>query len=473
MTTATSGALPSRSIHWRAELRLALLAASETCWLYAIVLTVGTMAGLPREVSWVGIFLVYWVGLQTGRLLPRLPHAWRLLQLLTILIAVVTIVAAMRIGMYSDVNIADLSWLPTYLGRVVGFFEQITPEVISTLLLVIAFVRALNFSQRPLTLWTVGYEFRLGTVILFAVAVLSGFTAPVDLQLTLFLYFAFCLLSIALARIEDAGQPGAIGGRWFVVMLAMLVVVLLAGWALTQLLTLDRVNAFFAFISPLAFIVQAVITIIALPLFYIFEFLFSLLAPLFAFLNGALANVFPTPTEPNPQVNQVLDQFANSLNALAPYLRIMGIMLVLLWLGWMIARALNKRMNQVENEMVTHEPLDEEKKLEKERHKRTVSARPHYDLRAESVRRIYAALQAQAETLDLKRREAETPHEYLPRLTERFPDAAPALKAITNSYVAVHYAQKPATDAEVRDLRALWQTTREQMRKTEGKREER
>lgn len=460
----------SRSVNLRAELRLALLAGGESCWLYAILLTIGMLAGHPREVSPFVIFLVYWVGLVTGRALPQLPYSWRLLRILTVLIAVVTIVAAMRVGFYADVNFVDLSWLPSYLGRVTGFFERITPEVISTLILVFAFIRALKLAQTPLTLWTVGFEFRLGIVIFFGLAVFSGLAVPVDFSLAIFFFFAFFLLGIALARVEDAGQPGALGWRWAVVMMVMLAVVLMAGLALTQMLTLDTVNAFFKFVSPLLFIVQAIVTLIVIPLFFVIEFILRQLMPLFEFLAKAFANVMPTQVQANLETNQLLEQFSNSFTSLMPYLRLLGIALALFWLGWMIARALNKRMNKLEQELVTHEPLESEDVLEKEKRRRAAAAhRPRYDLRAESVRRIYAALQAQAEALELKRREAETPLEYLPRLTERFPASAPALKTITNSYVAVHYAQKPATEDEVRELRRLWRTTRDEMRAAEVK----
>lgn len=461
----------SQVVNLRAELRLALLAAGESCWLYAIVLTIGMLAGHLREVSPLGIFLVYWVGLVTGRALPQLPQSWRLLRILTVLIAFVTIVAAMRIGFYSEVNLVELSWLPSYLGRVTGFFERITPEVISTLILIFAFMRALKLAQQPLTLWTVGFEFRLGIVIFFGLAIFSGLAAPVDFSLAIFFFFAFFLLSIALARVEDAGQPGSLGWQWAVVMVAMLAVVLLAGLLLTRVLTLDTVNAFFTFISPLAIVVQAILTLIVVPLLYIVEFVFRLLMPLFEFLANAFANVMPPQVQANLETNQLLEQFSNSFTSLMPYLRLLGIALVLFWLGWMIARALNKRMNKLEQELVTHELLDGEDTLEKEKRRRAAAARrPRYDLRAESVRRIYAALQAQAEALELKRREAETPLEYLPRLTERFPESAPALKTITNSYVAVHYAQQPATADEVRELRRVWRITREQMRAAEVKR---
>src|SRR4029079_16251806 len=144
-----------------------------------------------------------------------------------------------RVGLYNDSGIADLAWLPTYLTRVLAFFEHGSAEVLSTLALILAFIRALGFAQRPLSLWVVGFEFRLGIVIFFALAVFAGVATHVNFTLWIYLYFAFFLISISLARIEDAGQVGELGGRWAAVMLTMLAATLLVGFAMTQFLTLS------------------------------------------------------------------------------------------------------------------------------------------------------------------------------------------------------------------------------------------
>jgi hypothetical protein len=52
-------------INLRHELRLALLAAAESCWIYAIVLTFSANVGITRQISPLGIFIVYWIALLT------------------------------------------------------------------------------------------------------------------------------------------------------------------------------------------------------------------------------------------------------------------------------------------------------------------------------------------------------------------------------------------------------------------------
>jgi hypothetical protein len=451
-------------INLRAELRLALLAAAESCWMYAILVTVGTIAGLPREVSPLGIFIVYWVALLAGRLLPRLPHAWRLLQLLTVLVAFFAILIAIRVGLYGDRSVTDLSWLPLYLSRLVTFFERVSAEVLSTVILVLAFVRGLGFAQRPLTLWVVGFQFRLGIVVFFGLAVLGALAARVEFTVWIFAYFAFYLLSIALARVEDAGQLGKLGFKWAGVMLAMLLVVLATGYAGTRLLTLDAVNALFAFFSPLIIVLQIILVAIALPFLYLLDWVFRALLPLLSMLAGILTRLFPQQSDTNPGTSAVLENLMQGLVNLTPYLRLLGVIVVLLLVAWWIARALNKRMGRIEDEMIAREAMTERELFERET-PRVPRVRPtRREIHAESVRRIYAALQAQAEALGLGRREAETPNEYLPRLAARFPEFGGDLTTITNAYVAVHYAQQDATEAQVRELRSIWDRVRARMR---------
>ncbi len=455
--------LTLRHLNVRAELRLALLAAAESCWFYVIVLVVASNAGMERQVSALGIFLVYWAGLITGRVVPRIRATWRLLQLLTVLIAVIAILAALRIGLYPDVNIADMSWLPTFVGRFTSFFEQITPEFLSTLVLILAFMRALNFAQHPLTLWVVGFQFRLGTVIFFALAVLTTLGARVEFRAPIFAFFAFSLLGIALARIEDAGRTGPLGGRWAAVLLSMLTLVILVGFGVSQFFTLETLGVFFGLLSPLTIVLQVILTIISIPIFYLLEIIFAFLTPFFDLLANVFSNLFPVQPPSDDTLSPALEAVTEQLGNLMPYLRLAGIFLLVVLLGWMVARALNKRMNRIEQEMMTRESFEPTEETRKEKLPAASSRPPLREINAETIRRIYAALQAQAESLGLGRREAETPLEYLPRLTTRFPDVAPALQSITNAYVAVHYAQESPDEATVKQLRAVWKETKHEM----------
>lgn len=454
-----------RRLNLRAELRRALLAAMESCWLYTAVYTISTLAGQTRQVSPFGIFLMYWVGLVTGRLLPRSTRAWRGLQLVTILIALITLYISIRIGLYGDLALTDLSWIGTFSDRALRIFERVSPEELAALVLIFAFIRALTLAQSPLTLWVVGYQFRLGIVIFFGIALISAFTHRVDFVLWIFVYFAVSLLAIALARIQEGGQEHPLGWRWAVLFGVAISATLALGWVATHILTLDAVNAFFAALAPLAIVIEILIAILAIPILLLVQVLLSALAPLFDLLRLTLSRIMPQLAEPADATLGLVNEVTRALENWAPYLRLAGVALTLAFLGWLIAQALNRRLQFYEQEMFTREADDErEGPGRASRRKPRPAPAPHREIHAENVRRIYAALQAHAESLGLKRREAETPLEFLPRLSARFPEVSPDLRAITEAYVAVHYAQQPATDTQVRELRAVWNRVRSGMR---------
>ena len=455
--------LTTGSINLRAELRLALLAAAEACWLYAIVLTIGSLMGFSRVVSPFGIFIVYWTGLLVGRALPRSNRAWRALQALTVVFALLAILVAMRVGFYAE-PFYDFSWVAIFFGRIITLLERVTAEEISLFVLVAAFVRALGFAQRPLTLWVIGFQFRLGIVIFFAMAFIAALSTRVDFILWIFVYFALSLTGISLARIEEAGREQALGYKWALVMSTTIAATMLLGFGATQFLTLESVNAFFRFISPLTFLIQILVTLISIPIFYLLEFLLSLLAPVFEAMLRIVMGFLPNVTLANPEAQRVVNEVARQLFDLMPYLRLLGVIGILLLIAWYVARALNRRVKWLEHEQFERDPLDERDESPLERRKRRTSPRTHRrHVNAENVRRIYAALQLHAERLGLKRNEAETPFEFLPRLVARFPDAARDIENITRAYCAVHYAMQDATEAQVRELRAVWQRVKQEM----------
>lgn len=449
----------------RAELRHALLAAAESCWIYAVILTIGTGAGFTHVVSPLGIFIVYWVGLGAGRLLPRVRRAWRLVQALNVIIALIVILIAIRVGLYEQAPLLDLSWLPTYFSRVFAFFEQVSAEEISTIALIYAFVRGLGFAQRPLTLWFVGFQFRLGIVVLFFATIAAGFVGHVDFRLWIFTYFIISLLGIALARIEESGRELALGWKWAAVLLGSISATMGLGYLVSRLFTLQVVDTLFQWMSPLFVVGQILVALIAIPLTFILEAVINLLLPIFELLRGLFRGIVPSFDFGKTEVGRMMGDAIHQLELLTPYFRLAGVMLVVLFVAWLIARALDRRMHREEEETFVREAIDERNELQLERRRRARTPRPaQREIQAENIRRIYAALLAHAAALGLARREAETPLEFLPRLSARFPDVSSDLRAITDAYVAVHYAQRPATNAQVREMRGLWHRVREQMK---------
>lgn len=454
--------LTTGTINLRAELRLALLAAAEACWLYAIVLTIGSLMGFSRVVSPFGIFIVYWTGLLVGRALPNSNRAWRVLQALTVVFALLAILVAMRVGFYAE-PFYDFSWVAIFFGRIITLLERVTAEEISLFVLVAAFVRALGFAQRPLTLWVIGFQFRLGIVIFFAMAFIAALSTRVDFILWIFVYFALSLTGISLARIEEAGREQALGYRWALVLSTTIAATMLLGFGATQFLTLESVNAFFAFFSPLYIILAAIVSIISIPVFYLFDILGNILASIISLMRFSFPEFFKYFNFDMTPITRVVDQVVKEAINLVPYLRLVATILFLVLIGWFIAITLNRRMKWREQLIAANLEDADQQVILKNRKSSHATYSKEKRVHAENVRRIYAALQLHAERLGLKRKEAETPFEFLPRLVARFPDAARDIENITRAYCGVHYAMQDATEAQVRELRAVWQRAKQQM----------
>lgn len=451
----------------RAELRRALLAACETCWVYAIVLTLTAMTGQTGQVSAFSIFLVYLIALEVGRHLPRL-RLVRRLEWINLAIAVLVILVVVRLDLYRSSPLMDAAWLPQYIGRLAALFERITPDQVATAALIFVYVRGLGFAHRPLTLWFTGFQFRLGVVFLFAAAIVAAFAGRVDLRGLIIVYFVVSLLSIALARMEESGREMALGRAWAPLLVGACLLVVGFGFFITPLLTIGAAAAFFGILAPFAPVLELVVSLLMIPLGYIIEAIIDLLMPIMTVVAGFLERLPVSISPPaGPPLQNATDQGTAAFLVVWPYIRLVFFILLIMFAAFMVARALNRKMVQVEEESFIREAAGEveRKRAEKLRRPRAApQALP--EIQAENIRRIYAALLARCRAIGMPRREAETPFEFLPRLKARFPGAARDLTDLTEAYVAVHYAQIPATQAQVRAMQAAWQRLRGQLRET-------
>lgn len=474
----------SFSFNRRAALRRALLAAGETCWVYAIVLTVSAFAQLPRVLAPSSLFITYLVGMFVGACVPRqlkpglagktgtasIPpraaafrRAWRAVQWLAIIGAALTILLVIRLDLYQGTPLADLSWLSTLSERLFRLLAKMTPEQLATLALLYVYVRGLGLAQRPLTLWFVGYQFRLGVVVFFGAAFFAALIGGVEFRSWILVYFVLALSGIALARIEEAGREMALGGKWALVLGGAILATVGVGLLLTQVLTLQTAETFFGLFWPLVLIFEAVLAVVLFAATLALSGIIDVLTPFFGQVGEMLDRFYHLP----PQTNEAAQQAVRVIGQLAflvPYLRVLVIAALVFGVGLIIARALNRRMNQLEAETFVREHIGARETFAAARQQRVrAQAAPARALEAENVRRIYAALLAHVARLGLARRAAETPLEFLPRLSTHWPAAADDLRAITDAYVAVHYAQRPASSAQVRALRAVWQRVRGQL----------
>lgn len=442
----------------RRELRFALLAAMETCWVYMALLFLSTLLHAGHPLLPLSLFIAYWVALNAGRFLPRLKARWLVLQLASITIAVVTLLVLVRIEFYPDYSLFDFRWILRFLVGIGSF----STEFLAALGVVYMYVRGLGFGARPLTLWFTGFQFRLGIVAFFVIFGLSALMARFDPGIWIFVYFAVSLFAIALARMEESAAPVPLGPRWVATLLAAVALVLFLGLGAVQILTLDLVSVVVQLIAiPASLIVGAIFFILIVPFSFIADWLVQALQP---FMNG-VANLGQMLQGLMPQgaldSMQKVQQQSTLMEQLAPILRGLTVVAVLVGVGYLLARGLNRRMLEIEELTYTREAIgaDEEDRAAKERQRRKKAAprkgRAH--ISAETIRRIYAALVARAGEAGLPRRPAETPYEFMPRLVHAFPEEAERIQTITEAYIAVHYGEAPADSAQVKRVRQAWE----------------
>lgn len=443
----------------RRELRFALLAAAETCWVYSVLAFAAALMGSPRNLSPLSLFAAYWIALLVGRKLPSLKQRWIVLQAITLGVAVVTLLVILRAQVYTNYAPFDLSWLPRYVISLLTLRNDIPLALVATVGIFYVFIRGLGFGQRPLTLWFTGFQFRLGIVVFFLLFIAAAMAKHFDATLWVFVYFSLSLIAIALARIDEVAGSVTLGPRWAVTLVATVALVIFLGLGVLQFFTLQEAGTILVLLAPLFAIIGALFLILLIPLSFVAEWLVYLLTPIFERLRGlgeAMLQVMPSGTEENWNK---LQQNVAVLEWLIPILKTLLVLVLVIGAGYWLGQALNRRMKKYEDEEYTRELMDAEERDPRVREsRRAAKVRPGYrwDATAESIRRIYAALVARAAEAGLPRRTAETPYEFLPRLKQTFPEEGPQMDTITEAYVAVHYAEHQAGKEEVSRVREAW-----------------
>ena len=447
----------------RKELRIALLAAMETCWVFAIVVFLAALMKTPQPLTPLPFFIAYWLALMVGRTLPQSKHAWIVLQIAAVAIAFVTVVAVARAEIYPDLNWYDVTWLPRLASNVLSFTHGLAVEHIVTLGVVYVFIRGLGFAQRPLTLWFIGFQFRLGIVILaglfLAAAFFRGVVRDGIFEFWILLYFFLSLLAIALARIVEMRGDWNYSARWAVTLLAAIVLVLFVGLGVLQVFTLDTAQALLMLFAPLVGLVGTGVMLIAIPLYYLAGLLFDLLRPILEVLGKSIANLANTPLGDLAKTfgqNQNLSLDETAIRVL----NTIFLVAIVIAIGYWLAHSLNQRMNKIEEEQYVRESIGDEKGDERSPHDPKKKAKPHSrprNLSAETIRRIYAALIAHAANVGVLRQPAETPYELEPRLSQHWTEEQAEIHTITEAYVDAHYAEHEATEARVSQVREAWE----------------
>jgi hypothetical protein len=400
-----------------------------------------------------------------------------------------TALVGTRLFIYPHVALFDLHWAGEMARMTLNFHGGLHPSTFILFLVLFLWLRASSITGREITFLGVGFNFRLGLLLLFCGA---GILVVIERALTaegialLLIYIAVGLLAVALARSDEKSEaaPGSAGSTLPLSRLAQLLLMVGLTVGLTMLIAIPytpaRMRATLAIFSPLwrllewlALLLLAVaIVVVERIVFWIYMLLAPLLAKLK--LDQVLAELAANLTLGEPDAAPVTGADPS------PYTDLLFILIRCLVVGGavFVAMALiylflvRRRARHAREEKETTTPAGAElggNPLRRgwDRLKHWADLVRHYGLGmrlldAITVENIYANLSRLARQRGQPRRAAQPPDEYLPVLQRAFPGHDEALNRITAAYMQVHYGDEPIYGEALQALRADYERIRQE-----------
>jgi hypothetical protein len=378
---------------------------------------------------------------------------------------------------------------PAWVASLLAFRGGVSTGIALAIANLFLWQRATSATSRDLSFFNVGVSFRFGLLLLVAGGAIASaiFRTPLQpegqgLLPLLWLYFAFGLVAVALARIDEKSGEAQSAGRPLPVR-RMLQLVLAVGLTLglaalfSGIYTARNLGRAFALLVPLwrlvrPLVVAAILLLLEL-LNPVFEQIVAWLRAIFLRGWTELAPVASGTPPPSPNQPGLLDRLPSSVtNALGTILLILGILVAAgLMIGFFLlyldrVRRRNRRRMEEEEEGVEQVTASGilDRGAQALRDLAGLVRRfgvSRQLLAAVSVQNIYANLCRLARQRGHPRRPAQPPDAYLPALSQAFPGNEAALERITAAYMRVHYGDRSVSPDELSALRADYGAVRE------------
>lgn len=457
-------------IAWRREFLTAAVAAMEVSWAYPLMLILGGAIG-PRFLSLFSAFFLLLVAIYLSRLLAKMrpSHSQPTMVILAFLISMLII----KGDLFPQYPLLDFRWVSELL-RVGDIFtgELITPGMMALIASLYLWWRGINLSRESLGPYFVSHLFRLGMVALTGVVVLGLVLLPFDMAPFVLLYFLSALLAMALARVEKAQErretPSPFNIYWLAVPGSAILTLLFLGTAASYLLSLKTVG-------PLRFwwgkILPLLLYYLLLPFAFLAQIISNLLSRLSLHYPQLTAPVSeePSTTVANPFLERMVHFMVGFLNIFAVVVPIILFLVVV----WFTARSLRRwqemrkgTSSEVRKSILSPALLAQDLTSFLRGAWGTLTGdeglaglkdrlRPwREDL--SSIRGIYTTMLRFAANLGFPRRPGETPYEYLPTLTQTWPESREQLSYITESYIRVRYGGVSPPQEELERAKQAW-----------------
>lgn len=314
-----------------------------------------------------------------------------------------------------------------------------------------------------------GFRFRVGVVVFMWVLMAAAF-AGVSVTSAVFVFFTAGLLAMGLARVEDVSRDAAgvatpFDRGWVSILVGAVIAVMLLGLVISVLFSVDTIRAILGWMGPLwdvlARVLVVLLTILAFLLSPLVEALARALRPA---LDRLAAQQLPTPTPGDQEVTQATSLLPEAVGmGLKWALLAIGLLAAVMLLGlWAQRRraAAAEPVAELRESVWSAEAFAQDARSLWERAVGRFRRHPRGQA-SDSVRHIYATLQAVAAEHGAPRPADDTPYEYLPMLVAAFPTAEGDLLFLTETYVDAHYHELPTSDATLAQAQQAWARIRQ------------
>ena len=468
------------NLDWVEELLYLSALATEACMIYPWQRMISGALGYQPLPLW-GLCILLWIPYLVSSLLAHSPLPRDRKQALVAGLILASALLAIRIYVYGPPNVPDpslryafweIGWIANTVDRILALADRFPLELISGLLVFIGWWRGIVASRRELDTQQVWYRFRTGVILMVVFFLVTIFGRRLDLAGLIFAYFFFGLLSIALSSILEQGgiQQSTMGSRQWILFLAATILGNL-GLALLVSLLFSRqaLQTVFSWLRPVGRLLQVVA-------WYLLSAMLYLLWPLLEWAlawfrevrpEGISFNLSPlmSPLASPEEIAEVGVgvQWMPACNTILVVLLVAGGLYLIIRTIRGLSEAQDQRQG-VERESVwsgqdfrndlvnsLQQGWNQLKALAGQlggQHRRS----------AASIRKMYASMVDLATEAGYPRHAAETPYEYSDTLIQTFPGGQPAVEAITEAYVRVHYGEVPGSQAEMDRLVRHWET---------------
>jgi len=462
-----------RRLSWRRELLLLSVVLMEVCWLHpwtTVLVRLTDTAG--QDIAAATLFAILLLVTYSTRLLRRLDISLTAQRLVTVSIALLSVLVFFWLHFYPDHSFTDWHWIASLARRSMDFSQRVPAEW--PMLLIIAYLwwRGIRFVQQRLSPGSVGFYFRWGIIAYIWFHLVSIMWGGGEYVYSLIFGFFFSgLLSVALARAEDiaqghAGIQSPFNGSWLGILLGGTLLVLLLGGAVASVLSVSGVQLLLRWLDPVLSVLRAVLNAVIIALAYLLQPLMWALVRLGEkYLGGDLLEEL----ESGDALQELLptdEQMAATpwyLHALKITVVLMVIGLVVLVIYWTVNRRQQRDASGRREERESVWSTDELRqdlldtwraRLRKMRDGLTALGqlgRDRYSFI--SVRRVYASVVKAATRAGYPREASSTPYEYVTDLDAAFRGSEADVRVVTEAYVRAHYGEVPFSSEELARVR--------------------